>query len=755
MFDKYSNNDTISVLHCLVSKIQQYQGIGMDLYLFWNYHTLTLLSTPKNAISSSYILMSKKMPKDKEFLEDFNKKYDALCQGDVIVDHEQQRNYEFATHIDRIRRHAIIIFKGPKHAFVLELYYQRFKGSFYNCPNIRYISDKELKEMHLSYNTIDISADELVRVAIETVSKMGDYNLLSNNCQNFVQNYLRDLGVEDQLGQLDGEIVRYYLDCISNFIYYLGRLFRSVWRSISVLVRWGTTRNKGTNYLHDLGVEDHLGQLDGEIVKYYFFCAALLVGSIYIISSFVGQFTLGIEGINLLNIFYARWRILILVRQFTPKDEGTNSALRGIPFDDPLTARISPFKCEDLLVGTWTGRDTLPGLFRWSDGSVCITAVWFRSDLQLERNWSEVLAKVDSQPGIWLLESYWLAEILAYLDRPLLGDFLNNSKFSLTSHFLNLRNNSTLSIYFFNLRNNSTLSMYFFNLRNNSTLSIKFLNLRNISTLSIKFLNLRNNSTLSIYFFNLRNNSTLSIKFFNLRNNSTLSIHFLNLRNNSTLSIYFFNLRNNSTLSIYFFNLRNNSTLSIKFFNLRNNSTLSIYFFNLRNNSTFSIKFFNLRNNSTLSIKFFNLRNNSTLSIKFFNLRNNSTLSIKFFNLRNNSTLSIHFLNLRNNSTLSIYFFNLRNNSTLSIKFFNLRNNSTLSIKFFNLRNNSTLSIKFFNLRNNSTLSIKFFNLRNNSTLSIKFFNLRNNSTLSIHFLNLRNNSTFSINLKLFVNSYV
>ena len=182
VLDKCSNNDTISVLHCLVSEMQQYRGIGMDLYLFWNYHTLTLLSTSRDTISSLYILMSKKMPKDIEFMEVFNKKYEALCQCDVIVDHEHRRNFEFATHIKRIWRHAMIIIKGPKHAFVLALYYQRFNGCEYNFLNIRNISDEEWKEMHLSYNTIDISADELVRVAIETVSRMGDYNLLSNNC---------------------------------------------------------------------------------------------------------------------------------------------------------------------------------------------------------------------------------------------------------------------------------------------------------------------------------------------------------------------------------------------------------------------------------------------------------------------------------------------------------------------------------------------------------------------------------------------
>ena len=53
-------------------------------------------------------------------------------------------------------------------------------------------------------------------------------------------------------------------------------------------------------------------------------------------------------------------------------------------------------------VGAWTGSNTLPGPFRWSDGPIRILGVWFGPDLQLERNWSEVHAKVNAQVGIWL-----------------------------------------------------------------------------------------------------------------------------------------------------------------------------------------------------------------------------------------------------------------------------------------------------------------------------------------------------------------
>ena len=119
------------------------------------------------------------------------------------------------------------------------------------------------------------------------------------------------------------------------------------------------------------------------------------------------------------------------------RDEGTSPSLRGIPFVSSLAARVSAFadditvfvsrrldikavkkavseyeriagakvnfdKSEGLRLGAWRGSDTLPGPFRWSDGPVRILGVWFRPDLQLERNWSEVQAKVNAQVGTWL-----------------------------------------------------------------------------------------------------------------------------------------------------------------------------------------------------------------------------------------------------------------------------------------------------------------------------------------------------------------
>ena len=65
-------------------------------------------------------------------------------------------------------------------------------------------------------------------------------------------------------------------------------------------------------------------------------------------------------------------------------------------------AKVSFDKSEGLPLGACRGIDTLLGPFRWSDGHVRILRVWFGPDLQLERNWSEVQAKVNAQVGIWL-----------------------------------------------------------------------------------------------------------------------------------------------------------------------------------------------------------------------------------------------------------------------------------------------------------------------------------------------------------------
>ena len=52
--------------------------------------------------------------------------------------------------------------------------------------------------------------------------------------------------------------------------------------------------------------------------------------------------------------------------------------------------KVNYDKSEDLRLDAWSGSDTLPGPFCWSDRSVRILGVCFGTDLQLERNWSEV-----------------------------------------------------------------------------------------------------------------------------------------------------------------------------------------------------------------------------------------------------------------------------------------------------------------------------------------------------------------------------
>ena len=125
------------------------------------------------------------------------------------------------------------------------------------------------------------------------------------------------------------------------------------------------------------------------------------------------------------------------------RDEEANPTLCGIPFAGPLTARVSAFadkitvfvsrhldikvvkkavaeyeriagakvnfdKSEGLRLGAWTGCNTLPGLFHWIEAFVRILRVWFGPDLQLERNWSEVQAKVDAQVATWLRRRFSL-----------------------------------------------------------------------------------------------------------------------------------------------------------------------------------------------------------------------------------------------------------------------------------------------------------------------------------------------------------
>ncbi len=63
-------------------------------------------------------------------------------------------------------------------------------------------------------------------------------------------------------------------------------------------------------------------------------------------------------------------------------------------------AKINRDKSSGLRLGAWKGVD-LPGRFGWTDGPVRILGVWFGPDLQLEKNWSEVRAKVYAAGQTW------------------------------------------------------------------------------------------------------------------------------------------------------------------------------------------------------------------------------------------------------------------------------------------------------------------------------------------------------------------
>ena len=56
-------------------------------------------------------------------------------------------------------------------------------------------------------------------------------------------------------------------------------------------------------------------------------------------------------------------------------------------------AEVNREKSIGLQLGSWKGR-ALPGPFIWKDGPCKILGVWFGPDLQLKKNWSEVLEKV-------------------------------------------------------------------------------------------------------------------------------------------------------------------------------------------------------------------------------------------------------------------------------------------------------------------------------------------------------------------------
>ena len=64
-------------------------------------------------------------------------------------------------------------------------------------------------------------------------------------------------------------------------------------------------------------------------------------------------------------------------------------------------AKINCEKSVGFRLGSWKGC-TLPDSFIWKDGPCKILGVWFGPDLQLEKNWSEVLEKVVAATELWL-----------------------------------------------------------------------------------------------------------------------------------------------------------------------------------------------------------------------------------------------------------------------------------------------------------------------------------------------------------------
>ena len=70
-------------------------------------------------------------------------------------------------------------------------------------------------------------------------------------------------------------------------------------------------------------------------------------------------------------------------------------------------AKINHEKSVGLLLGSWKGC-ALPGLFIWKYGLRKMLDIWFRPDLQLEKNWSEVLEKVIAMTELWLCRRFSL-----------------------------------------------------------------------------------------------------------------------------------------------------------------------------------------------------------------------------------------------------------------------------------------------------------------------------------------------------------
>ena len=87
-------------------------------------------------------------------------------------------------------------------------------------------------------------------------------------------------------------------------------------------------------------------------------------------------------------------------------------------FEVVTGVKINREKSVGLQLGSWKGC-ALPGLFSWKDSPCKILGVWFGPNLQLEKNWSEVLEKVVAATELWLCRPGWGIRLAHLPLRPL------------------------------------------------------------------------------------------------------------------------------------------------------------------------------------------------------------------------------------------------------------------------------------------------------------------------------------------------
>ena len=83
--------------------------------------------------------------------------------------------------------------------------------------------------------------------------------------------------------------------------------------------------------------------------------------------------------------------------------EGMQAADSAIVEHNRITgSKINSDKSAGLLLGAWRGKEeTLPRIFEWKPGPIKILGFWIGPGLQVEKNWTEVYAKVGASVSIW------------------------------------------------------------------------------------------------------------------------------------------------------------------------------------------------------------------------------------------------------------------------------------------------------------------------------------------------------------------